>query len=420
MGSFVLGLRCTLCGGVDPPESGEYTCARCGPLGIREVELDYDAIAMVMSAASLAVDSRRSIERYLPLLPIDDAATLAPLEVGPSPIYDAPRLASALGVARVWVKNDGQLPTGSLKDRASFVGVARAAAQGKRIIAAASTGNAATSLAGLAASMDLVAHIFVPATAPEAKVAQLCVYGARVFLVSANYDRTYDLCQEAVARFGWYNRSAAVNPYLIEGKKTCGHEIAEQLSTTAMPDWVAMSVGDGCSIAGCYKGMKEMKRLGLVDRVPRMLAVQASGAAPLTRAWQQGQETFEPIEDAHTLADSINVGRPRNPVKALRAVRESEGAFVNVEDDAILRWIPRVARSSGVFGEPTAIAAVAGIEAARALGIVHPTHTVLAVITGTGLKDVRSAMRSVTAPQPIAPSLKAVEEAIAAAGAMEA
>jgi threonine synthase len=410
--AFVIGLRCTLCGGFDPPGGdNESTCARCGPNGIREVEYDYGRIAGVFSPASLASDARTNIRRYMPLLPIDEGSLLPPVDVSMSPIIESTRLAKALGVARMWLKNDGLLPTGSSKDRASWVGVVRAAHKGARVIAAASTGNAATSLAGLAASMGLSAHIFVPATAPEAKIAQLCVFGARVFLVKASYDRTYDLCQEAVARFGWYNRSAAKNPYLVEGKKTCGHEIAEQLAPSP-PDWVAMSVGDGCSIAGCHKGLLEMQRLGVIDRVPRMLGVQAEGAAPLFRTFREGKETIQRIDDTHTIADSINVGMPRNPIKALRAVRESRGGFVTVSDEAILAAIPKVARLSGVFGEPTAVASVAGIEVARKEGIIDPRSSVLAVITGNGLKDVRTAMRSVSAPQPIEPSIDAVERVV--------
>jgi threonine synthase len=258
----------------------------------------------------------------------------------------------------------------------------------------------------------MTAHIFVPETAPEAKIAQLCVYGARVFLVKANYDKTYDLCQEAVARFGWYNRSAAVNPYLVEGKKTCGHEIAEQLSTNEMPDWVAMSVGDGCSIAGCWKGIKEMRRLGIIDRLPKMLAVQAEGAAPLHRAFESRSESVVRMENASTIADSINVGMPRNPVKALRAVRESDGVFVTASDHAILAAIPMVARLTGVFAEPTAVAAVAGVEAARAKGIVRADESVLSVLTGNGLKDVKTAMKATVAPRPIEPNLGDVERAL--------
>ncbi len=374
---------------------------------------DYAAIAEVLTRARLKSDPDRTIARYLPLLPIPEDAARTPLAVGGTPIYDVPRLALRVGVARLWLKDDSLEPTGSFKDRASYVGVARAASQGATIVAAASTGNAATSVAGLCASMGLEPYIFVPATAPEAKVAQLVTYGARVFLVKADYDATYDLCQQAVARFGWYNRSAAVNPYLVEGKKTCGLEIAEQLGLLRgeMPDWVAMSVGDGCSIAGTYKGMVEMHHLGLIDRVPKMLGVQAEGAAPLCAAFDAGREDVERIA-AKTFADSINVGMPRNPLKALRSVRESGGRYLAVPDDAIRRFIPEIAQRSGVFGEPAATTAVAGIEAARRLGIIDDRETVLAVITGSGLKDVKAAMSAVTVPAPIEPNLSAVERSL--------
>lgn len=401
----VAELVCTVCGKVDGPHAGEYACAACG--GIRDVRYDYDAVAKLLDRARLAENRDRTVARYLPLLPIPSGAKITPLAVGGTPIYEAPRLAEALGVKRLWLKDESGQPTGSFKDRASFVGVARAAHQGARIVAAASTGNAATSVAGLCASMGLVPYIFVPASAPEAKVAQLVTYGARVFLVQADYDTTYDLCQEAVARFGWYNRSAAVNPYLVEGKKTCGLEIAEQLAGD-MPDWVSMSVGDGCSIAGTYKGLVEMEQLGVSDRVPRMLGVQAEGAAPLLAAFDAGTESVTRME-AKTFADSINVGMPRNPIKALRAVRLSGGRYVAVSDDAIRAAIPQTARASGVFGEPAAVTAVAGIRAAREAGILKGSDTVLAVISGTGLKDVKSAMSAVRAPEPIEPALAAVE-----------
>jgi threonine synthase len=412
--SFVKSLQCTVCRRVDTPEASEYTCLTCG--GIREVEFDYAKIGRVFSRSSLASDHTNNMLRYGPLLPIDLHKELPPLAVGFSPTHEAPRMAKELGVARMFVKNDGVLPTGSLKDRASYIGVARAAQSGRTAIAAASTGNAGTSLAGIAASIGLQANIFVPAAAPEAKIAQLCIFGARLFLVKANYDRTYDLCQEAVARFGWYDRSAAVNPYLVEGKKTCGHEIAEQMFPHGTPDWVAMSVGDGCSIAGCYKGLHEMKLLGVSDRVPKMLGVQARGANVLKRTFDAGDEKITRMEDAATLADSINVGMPRNPLKALRAVQASGGTFVDVEDSEILEWIPKTARLSGVFAEPTAIAAVAGVARARSLGIILPNETVLAVLTGTGLKDIRTAMRSTAAPLSIEPNLRAVEAAVSAFG----
>ncbi len=372
---------------------------------------DYEAVASQLTLESLAADARTDIRRYLPLLPVDPTGPMTPLPVGGTPVLEFAKVATDLGIGRFWLKDDGRNPTGSFKDRASFVGVARAAASKQSIVAAASTGNAATSLAGLAASMGLTSHIFVPASAPEAKVAQLLIFGAKVFLVDADYDATFDLCQEAVKHFGWYDRSAAVNPYLVEGKKTCGLEIAEQMRTN-LPDWVAMSVGDGCSMAATHKGLVEMHRLGFIDRVPRMLAVQAEGAAPLTIAHEQGTETVVRL-DATTCADSINVGMPRNPVKALRAVKASHGAFVNVSDASILEWIPRLARKTGVFGEPAAVTAVAGIEAAKAKGIISADESALAVISGTGLKDIKNAMRTVCKPEPLKPSLEAVQAQLA-------
>lgn len=406
MSTAVTGLRCTLCDRVEPADSAAHTCPSCGPRGILDVEYDLDRVRL--DRATLAADPRRDVRRYLPLLPLPEGARVTPLSVGMTPLVEAPALAHALGIGRLWIKDDGRQPTASFKDRATFVGTARAVMLGKTAIAAASTGNAATSLAGLSASLGLDAHIFVPRTAPEAKVAQLLVYGAKVFLVDADYDRTYDLCQQAVAKYGWYDRSAAVNPYLVEGKKTAGHEIAEQLADSP-PDWVSISVGDGCCFAGTWKGMREMHHKKVIARLPRMLGTQSVGAAPLVHALDGGAPDVVPVE-AHTIADSINVGNPRNPRKALRAARESYGAMIAVSDEDILDMLPRLARASGVFGEPTGVAGLAGIRRARERGLIGPDATVVHVVTGSGLKDVRGAMRTVTVPEPIAPRLEAVEE----------
>src|SRR6185295_9962883 len=200
----------------------------------------------------------------------------------------------------LFVKDEGRNPTASFKDRASAVGVARAAARRARIVACASTGNAASSLAGAAAGLGLRAVIFVPEFAPEPKVAQLLVFGARVIRVKGSYDETWELCQRACTRHGWYNRNAAVNPSLVEGKKTCGLEIAEQMGG-AVPDWVVVSVGDGCTIAGVWKGLREMHALGFVPRLPRMLGVQAEGAQPLVQAFDERRDLVPAIP--HTIAD---------------------------------------------------------------------------------------------------------------------
>ena len=190
------------------------------------------------------------------------------------------------------MKDDGRNPTGSFKDRASAVGVTRARWLGRREVTCSSTGNAASSLAGFAAEAGMKAYIFVPASAPEAKVAQLLVYGAKVLLVEGTYEDAFHTCQESVEEFGWYNRNCAINPYLVEGKKTCGLEIAEQMRGR-MPDVVTVALGDGCTTAGIWKGLTEMKRHGVIDRLPRILAVQAEGAAPLAKTFERGGEKIE-------------------------------------------------------------------------------------------------------------------------------
>ena len=406
----VTGLRCVLCGAVYAHGEEEYTCPRCGIEGILDVEYDHELIARTFGASALEADRDLSLWRYRALLPLPDDVVPPRLQVGFTPVVEAPALAKELGLGAFFVKDDGRNPTASFKDRASSVGVTRARWLGRKEITCSSTGNAASSLAGFAAEAGMKAFIFVPASAPEAKIAQLLVYGAKVFLVEGPYEDAFKTCQSSVEAFGWYNRNCAINPYLVEGKKTCGLEIAEQMRGR-MPDVVTVALGDGCTTAGIWKGLVEMKRHAVIDRLPRLLAVQAEGAAPLARTFARGDERIEPVE-ANTLADSINVGAPRNGIKALRAVRASGGAIVTARDEAILSWIPRLARATGVFAEPTGVAALAGLEVAIEKGLVRRGERVLHVATGNGLKDTRGAMRSVGPPMRISPSLEAVRQAL--------
>jgi len=410
---YETSLRCLVCDATYSPGEVEYTCPSCGDDGILTLEYDYDRVAKKLSVDILAHRDERSIWRYLPLLPLPENVTLPRLQVGFTPIYDAPALAIEMGTRKLYVKDDGRNPTGSYKDRASAVGATRAKALGSEVIACSSTGNAASSLAGFAADLGLSARIFVPATAPEAKVSQLLIYGATVFLVDDSYAAAYDLCQQAVEAFDWYNRNCAVNPYLVEGKKTGGLEIAEQMRQN-LPDVVAVPVGDGCIISGVGKGLLEMHKLGIIDRVPRLLGVQAEGAAPIANAFASGKEELVPTE-ANTLADSICVGTPRNWLKAIRTVRHCHGGFVVVSDAEILAMIPRLARGSGVFAEPTACAALAGVKVAREKNLIDASESVLVLATGNGLKDAQGAMRAVSMPQPIAAKLEEVRRVLSLA-----
>ncbi len=407
---FVRQLRCVNCGRSYPATPVTYTCPPCGLFGILDVEYDYDRIGRRFSPAQLDASPDGSMWRFLPLLPVDPEVPRSPLRQGGTPLLPAPRLAEALGLAQVWLKDETRNPTGSLKDRASAVAVVKAQEAGLRTVACASTGNAASSLAGAAASLGLQAVIFVPHYAAEGKVAQLLVFGATVFSVQDSYQAAYRLCNEAVARWGWYNRNCAVNPYLVEGKKTAGLEVAQQLGWDA-PDWVAVAVGDGCTIAGIYKGFAELHRLGWVRRVPRMLGVQAEGAPALYRYYQTGELA---AAGENTLADGIAVGLPRNAVKATRAVRESGGAMVLVTDDEILMALRDLGRLTGVFGEPAAAAALAGLRRAMAQGIVERGQRVVLMVTGSGIKDTRSAIRAAGRPTPIPADVDALAAALAA------
>ena len=389
-------LTCVQCGAHYREGEHPYTCPACGIEGILDVEYDYDVARASMKAHGLGTtpaDRLGSIWRYIDLLPIAGDKGLPKLQVGGTPLVDAPRLAKQAGIASLVIKDDGRLPTASFKDRASAIGVTKARELGFKTIACSSTGNAASSLAGFCADAGLEAIIFVPAHAPPAKVAQLRAFGATVLLVEGSYDQAYYLCEDACRAHGWYDRNCAVNPYLVEGKKTCGLEIGEQLASDP-PDWVVVALGDGCTTAGIWKGMREMHMLGVLPKLPRILAVQADGAAPLAKAWDAKNfgdaKGYEKVK-APTAADSIAVGEPRNWRKALRAVKASEGAIVSVSDDAILVAAKDIAAKTGVFAEPTGSAPLAGVLRAREAGIVGAKDRVLLVVTGNGLKDVAGA-----------------------------
>ncbi|MTV49195.1 threonine synthase [Heliobacillus mobilis] len=411
---FVRYLQCVHCGGIYLPDVVDYYCPKCGyQHGILDVIYDYDAVEAHLNPQSLAADPVRTMWRYLPLLPVANPELIPHLQVGWTPLYNTPKLAEWLGVEQCWVKDEGRNPTASFKDRASAVGVVKALEKGATRITCASTGNAASSLAGFSSAAGLPASIFVPRRAPEAKVAQLLVFGAQVFSVGGTYDQAWELCMLASAEFGWYNRNCAINPYLIEGKKTVSLELAEQfyeLTPGKFPDWVVVSVGDGCTIGGVWKGLKEMHRLGFIPRLPKVLGVQAEGCQPFLTAWLNHQP-LQPC-DADTLADSIAVGHPRNFHKGMQAVVESGGAFVAVPDEAILEAMTTLARKAAVFGEPAGVTGAAGVKAAVQSGIIDPAESVAIIVTGNGLKDIASAIKAAGAPTLIEPDLEAVRKAL--------
>lgn len=405
-------LCCTVCGITYDPDELQYTCPRCGEVGTLDIVFDYDLLRSQIDRDRLKINRDSSMWRYKSLLPIDENSGIPPLSVGWTPLYDSTRMAEALGVRQVWVKDDGQNPTASLKDRASAMVIAHAMEQNIDIVTTASTGNAAAALAGVAASVGMKTIIFVPAAAPEAKVAQLLVYGATVLLVEDSYGVAFDLCLKMSELEDWYCRNTGVNPFTTEGKKTAAFEIAEQLSWD-VPDVVVVSVGDGSIIGGFYKGFYDLHQLGWIERIPRLIGVQAIGSSPLVEAWKNGIDArdIQPV-DAHSIADSIVAGLPRDRVKAMRAATETDGAFVSVADDAIVNAIPRFARLTGVFAEPAAAASFAGAQRAVQLGLIHKEDRVAIICTGNGLKDISRAHESVGAGLRVQPTIEAVKKTL--------
>lgn len=406
----VVSAVCIKCGAEHEATPGITTCKKCG--GILDIVYDYKYIKTQLTKEKLSI-RERSMWRYMELLPVTGESKTPKLRVGWSPMYKADRLADQIGIKSLFIKDDGINPTASLKDRASSMAVVKAEEAGKDIIACSSTGNAASSLAGNSAAAGLKTFIFVPERAPKGKVAQLMMFGATVISVKGSYEDTFRLSAEAIERWGWYNRNAAINPYLIEGKKTVALEIAEQLNWN-MPDYLAISVGDGCTIGGVWKGLKDLYSIGFIDKLPRLLSVQAEGCYPINKAFA----TNTPLEhmEENTIADSIAVGVPRNPDKALRAIKESNGIAVNVSDEEILSAMRTLGRTCGVFAEPAGAAGTAGLIKAVKQGLIKSDATVVSVVTGNGLKDVANAIKAAGEPICIPPEMGLLIEEFKKAG----
>jgi threonine synthase len=402
----VVTLECTICGNEYDPDQIIYTCPEHeGVKGILEVKYDYDTIHDNFNADLDGVIN--SQWKYAAFLPVNDTAVPVTLNEGGTDLFDAPNLSKVLGVTTL-VKDDGRNPTGCFKDRASSVAVTKAKHAGRDIITCASTGNAAASLSGYAARGGLDCRIFVPGAAPAGKLAQPLVYGADVLAVNGSYDEAYDLSVTVTDEYGWYNRNAAINPFQVEGKRTVGHELAEQSKVRGeIPDWFVFSMGDGCTIAGAWKGFREFYDLDYVDDTPKMLGVQAEGASAI-------HDTFHEHDDvdaiADTLADSIAVGRPRNTIKACRALEESGGTSVTVTDEEILEAEKLLGSTEGIYSEPAGATPVAGVKKSLAEGIIEADDTVVVTSTGFGLKDTESAKQATTDVQRIDPELSEVQK----------
>jgi threonine synthase len=414
--SCLIGFRCVSCRREFDADTSRMTCPDCGTLlGTLDAVYDLSSLTKELTPESLRRNDDRTIRRYHSILPIRDIDAYPAIPVGMTPLYPLRTGADSSSPLslRLLIKDDTRNPSGSTKDRATAIGIARARELGAHAVAAASTGNAASSLATFAAREGFPCMIFAPETAPPAKLAQIRIHGAVLFAIQGTYDDAFDLCMEACARLGLYNRNTAVNPYLGEGKKTLALEIWEQLGFRA-PETVVVPVGDGCIIGGVHKGFRDLLEAGSITRMPRLIGAQAEGSAALAAAWRDGLDRVEPCA-ARTVADSISVGLPRDQIKALRAVRESQGRFVTASDDAILEAMDQLGRRCGIFVEPAAAAPFAAVRAAIADGAIGVDEEVVLIHTGHGLKDIDAARRASAHNESISipPTMEALERALA-------
>lgn len=409
-----IGYQCSLCGTSYSPEEVIYTCPADG--GNLNVILDYPAINRRFNPGDIFKSDEQSLWRYLPILPVSDPGGIGtPLHrAGLTPIYSTHRLANDLGLSSLWVKDESRNPTASFKDRASAVVIARGREIGADVIVTASTGNAGAALAGMAAAVSQKAVIFAPRTAPPAKIAQLLIYGAMVYLVDGSYDDAFDLTIQASNEFSWYCRNTGYNPFTAEGKKTAALEIWEWMlhlhPVLTKPLSVFVSVGDGNIISGLHKGFSDLVKLGWLETTPHIYGVQAEGSAAIANAFLSGSEKIIPVS-AHTLADSISVDLPRDGVRAVRAARETGGGYITVSDNEIVSAIGQLGKV-GIFAEPAGATSYAGLVKAVNTGMINHDEPVLVINTGSGLKDVRAAMQAVKEPIIIEPTLSALKKVI--------
>jgi threonine synthase len=414
--------RCSICGEEYDVDAITYVCPDDG--GNLDVVLDFERIRDEIALTDISVSTEFSIWRYLPLLPVDEPGYKGTSlwSVGWTPLLSPQRLAERFGLQRFYLKDDGRNPTASFKDRASAVVVIRAEEIEAETVVTASTGNAGAALAGMAAAVGIPSVILAPKNAPQAKVAQLLMFGARVILVEGNYDDAFDLSIEAAQEFSWYCRNTGYNPFTAEGKKTAAFEICEQLTLTMKskgraasswisPDAVFVSVGDGNIISGLHKGFKDLLALGWIDQLPRLYGVQSTGSAAVYNAFKANVEEIHPVQ-SQTLADSISVDMPRDGLRALRAATSTGGAYLAVTDEDILQAMRDLASEAAVFAEPAGATAYAGLIEAIAQDLVHPDEKIVVLNTGNGLKDVQAAMQAAGEATVIEPTLSALQKAI--------
>ncbi|MEI6749973.1 MAG: threonine synthase [Bacteroidales bacterium] len=404
--------QCNDCGKEYTVENVMYLCPACQktntadlpPKGVLKTVYDFVEISKITAPKNLFKHLQR--ENFLSLLPIKNIKSLPKLRIGKTPLYKFNQIDSSELGFELYLKDDSQNPTFSFKDRASALVSAWAKENGINTIIAASTGNAGSSLAGICASQMQRSVIFVPAAAPLAKLTQIVMYGATIIPVNGTYDQAFDLSVKASEMFGFYNRNTAYNPLTIEGKKTVSFELFGDLKQH-IPDRIFVPVGDGVIISGVYKGFEDLLNLGIIEKMPVIVAVQAEGSCNLIN--NIGKEVFR-VTASDTLADSISVDIPRNYFMAVNYLQQYQGEYITVSDAEILQASVKLSRSTGIFAEPAAVAAFAGMLKYKSKALIPDNSKNVVLLTGSGLKDLKFVQPVIKLPAPIQPDTSELEK----------
>ncbi len=405
--TLAISATCSMCG--KRVSLGRiYRCDVCeGPL---DIDYDYSKIghASFEGTSGTRADGMWVYRDLLPVSP----GYMVTLGEGQTPLLKAERLGRSVGLRSLWVKDETRQPTGSFKDRPISVAVSQAREMGTDIVVTASTGNAAASMAAYAAKAGIRAVVLVPADTPVTKLLQIASPGARIVCVDGSFSDCSELAHAAASEFGWCNvTSTFENPYSVEGDKTVAYEIAAALGWRG-PSWIIVPVGSGPLLVGIGKGFAEMQRAGLVDHLPKLVAAQAAGCAPIARAFVQNADTVEPWESPHTVAMGIRdplVGYSVDGTYTLRAVRRSGGQAVAVADEVLLHSARLLIETEGLYVEPSVGVAVAAVSALADAGTIDADDTVVIVSTGHGLKQSPMSVDEMQGLPKIRPGLESLD-----------
>src|SRR3990170_1713924 len=401
--------ECINCGTRYPTDEVIYFCRKCGD--ILEIKLDYDLTRDVLKKSGWR-KTPLSVWRYRDLLPINDASKVVSLNEGGTGLHKCNRLGKTLGLNHLYVKNEGENPTGSFKDRGMPVGVTKAVELGMKSVICASTGNTSASLAAYAAKAGIQCAVLIPSgKIAYGKLAQAIIYGSKVIQVRGNFDQALEIVLKLSEKHGSIYLLNSINPFRIEGQKSLGYEICEQLGNES-PDRIVVPVGNAGNISAIWKGFTEFHNLGFVKTLPKMTGIQAVGAAPIAEAIKSGSSEIKTVSAPETIATAIRIGAPVSWKKAVNAIRDSGGTAETVTDDEILDAQKMLARFEGIFVEPASASSIAGLNKLIENGEVDKDERVVCVTTGHGLKDPDTAVRMSEKPVEVDAELEAIERAL--------